>query len=52
MIEIPETSSNVGETLQGELLLAIRNVMKEMAQHRVKMVAQRNVDSGHQTKAT
>ena len=44
---IPTYSNNMdGMPLQGELLLAIRDVMKEMAQHRVEMVAQRNVDNG------
>ena len=38
--EIPTDSNNMdGMSLQGELLLAIRDVMKEMAQHRVEMTA-------------
>ena len=51
--EIPTDSNNMdGMTLQGELLLAIRDAMKEMAQHRVEMAAQRNVDNGRQTEVT
>ena len=51
--EIPTDSNNMdGMPLQGELLLAIRDVMKEMAQHRVEMVAQRNVDNGLQNEVT
>ena len=51
--EIPADSNNMdGMPLQGELLLAIRDVMKEMAQHRVEMVAQRNVDNGRQNEVT
>ena len=44
--EVPETSSNAGEALQGKMLLAIENMMKEMDQHRVKMATQRNKNSG------
>ena len=46
VVEVPETSSNAGEALQGRMLLAIESMMKEMAQHRVEMEAQRNRDSG------
>ena len=47
-VEIPETSSNAGEALQERMLIAIEGMMKEMAQHRVEMAAQRNNDSGRQ----
>ena len=50
--EVSDTASNVGEPMQGELLLAIQNVMKEIAQHRTEMAAQRNADSGRQTEHT
>ena len=30
-IDIPETSKNAGEALQGRMLIAIENMMKEMA---------------------
>ena len=43
--EVSDTASNVGETAQGELLLAIQNVMKEITLHRTEMVAERNADS-------
>ena len=52
MEEVRETSSNSGEALQGRMLLAIENMMKEMAQHRVKMATQRNENSGHQAEVT
>ena len=50
--EVPETSSNAGEALQGRMLLAIENMMKEMAQHRVEMATQRNENSGRQAEVT
>ena len=52
VVEVPENSSNVEKALQGELLLAIKGVMKEMAQHRVKMAAQMNAVNGCQTEPT
>ena len=50
--EVLEIFSNAGEALQGRMLLAIENMMKEMAQHRAEMAAQRNGDSGRQTEVT
>ena len=47
--EISDTASNVGEPAQGELLLAIQNVMKEITLHRTEMAAQRNADNGGQS---
>ena len=35
--DISNTASNVGETTQGELLLAIKNIMKEKEKHRKEM---------------
>ena len=34
------------------MILAIEGMIKEMAQHKAKMAAQRNVDNGHQTEVT
>ena len=51
-VEVPETSSDKGEALQGRMLLAIEGMMKEMAQHRVEMAAQRNGNRERQTEVT
>ena len=51
-VEMPENSNNMGETPQGELLLAIREVMKEINQHRVEMTTQLNSVNGCQTEPT
>ena len=48
-VEVPENSNNMGETPQGELLLAIREVMKEINQHRIEMATQLNSVNGRQT---
>ena len=53
----PETkiladSNNMdGMPLQGELLLAIRDTMKEIAQHRAEMLAHKNAEDGRHTEA-
>ena len=48
--DVPDTaSSNTRENVQGELLLAMRNMMKEIEQHRSEMAAQRNAVSGRQS---
>ena len=53
----PETkiladSNNVdGMSLQGELLLNIRDTMKEIAQHRAEMLAHKNAEDGPHTEA-
>ena len=47
--EISDTVSNVGEPAQGELLLAMQNMVKEIILHRTEMAAQRNADSGRQS---
>ena len=52
MVEVPETSSNAREALQGRMLLAIEGMMKEMAQHRIEMEAQRNKNNRCQAEAT
>ena len=49
MSETPETA--LGETLQGNLLLAIQSVMTAINQHKEEMAAQRNGDSGRQAEA-
>ena len=51
-VEVLETSSNEGEALQGRMLLAIEGMMKEMAQDRVEMDAQRYSDNRRQTEVT
>ena len=51
-VEVLETSSDNGEASQGRMLLAIEGMMKEMAQHRVEMAAQRNDDNRRQTEVT
>ena len=51
-IEVPENSNNVVETPQGELLLAIREVIKEINQHRTEMATQLNSINGHRTEPT
>ena len=50
--EVSDTASKVGEPTQGEMLLAMQNMIKEMAQHRAEMAAQRNGVSGHQAEVT
>ena len=50
--ESSDTASKLGEPTQGEMLIAMQNMMKEMAQHRVEMAAQRNGDSGRQAEDT
>ena len=50
--EVSDTASKAGEPTQGEMLLAMQTMMKEMAQHRAKMAAQRNENSGHQAEVT
>ena len=45
-------SSNARETTQGELLLAMKNMMREIEQHRLEMAAQRNTASGRQSERT
>ena len=45
-VDMSETSTNAGEALQSRMLLAIENIMKEMAQHRAEMEAQRNSNNG------
>ena len=50
--EIPANSNNMeGMPLQGELLLAIRDAMKEIAQHRAEMSAQKNAEERRHTEA-
>ena len=50
--DIPADSNNMdGMPLQGELLLAIRDAMKEITQHRAKMSAQKNAEKGQHTEA-
>ena len=51
-VTVPETFSDKGEALLGRMLLAIEGMMKEMAQHRVEMAAQRNGDIRRQTEVT
>ena len=51
-VEVTETSNNAGEALQGRMLIAMENMMKEMAQHRAEMTAQRNENSGRQAEDT
>ena len=50
-IEVPENSNNVVETPQG-MLLAMREVMKEINQHRTEMATQLNSINGHRTEPT
>ena len=50
--EVFDTASKAGEPTQGEMLLAMQSMMKEMAQHRAEMATQRNGNSGHQTEVT
>ena len=50
--EIPADSNNMdGMPLQGELFLAIRDAMKEIAQHRAEMSAQKNAEERRHTEA-
>ena len=50
--EIPTDSNNMDRMpLQGELLLAIRDTMKEIAQHRAEMLAHKNAEDGRHTEA-
>ena len=50
-VEVPENSNIVGETPQ-ELLLAIKEVMKDITQHRIEMATQMNAVNGRQTEPT
>ena len=50
--EVSDTASKAGEPKQIEMLLAMQTMMREMAQHRAEMEAQRNENSGHQTEVT
>ena len=48
--EIPADSNNMdGMPLQGELLLAIRDAMKEITQHRAEMSGRKNAEEGQHT---
>jgi len=48
----PEATSNVGETLQGNLLLAMQDVMAAIKQHREEMATMKNMDFGRQIETT
>ena len=46
--EVSDTASNVGEPTQGEMLLGMQKMMKEISLHRTEMEAQRKADSERQ----
>ena len=50
--EISNTASNVGEPTQGDMLLAIQNMMKEIEQHRKEMAIQKSATSERQSEHT
>ena len=52
MTKTPEAASDVRETLQGNLLLAMQNVMTTINQHKEEMATMRNMDSGRQIETT
>ena len=52
MTKTPEATSNVTETLQGNLLVAMQNVMTAINQHKEEMTTMRNMDNGRQIETT
>ena len=50
--EISNTASNVGEPAQGDMLLAMQNMMKEIEQHRKEMGTQKSATSERQSEHT
>ena len=50
--DIFDTASNVGEPMQGEMLLVVQKMMKEMGQHRKEMATQKSAASGRQSEHT
>ena len=47
--EVSNTASNMGEPVQGDMLLVMQNMMKEIEQHRKEMTIQKNATSERQS---
>ena len=50
--EVSNTASNMGEPTQGDMLLAMQNIIKEIEQHRKEMAVQKSAASGRQSEHT
>ena len=47
--EVSNTASNMGEPAQGDMLLAMQNMMKEIEQFRKERANQKSTTSGQQS---
>ena len=50
--EVSNTSSNMGEPAQEDMLLVMQNMMKEIEQHRKEMTIQKSATSERQSEHT